>query len=330
MSSQDQPLVSIITPVYNGGPYFAECIESVLSQTYSNWEYTIVNNCSTDGTFELAQSYAQRDRRIRVLTNETFLDIIGNANKAFSQISQDSKYCKSISADDWIYPDCLTAMVGLAESNPSVGLVNSYQLSGSGANGRNWRVKWAEIPYGATITSGHDACRAYLLGGPYLFGTPTSLLYRSDLVRQYKPFYPNLTAEADTSACIQCLQTTDFGFVHQVLSYERIHEQTISAECRTLNTYVSSRLGDLVHYGSVYLTPAEFNQRLEEVLDEYYGFLGVSVFHNRDKAFWDYHKRRLAELGHPLSEVRLASAGLGKFMDLLLNPKQTVEKMLRK
>jgi glycosyltransferase involved in cell wall biosynthesis len=327
--SREEPLVSIITPVYNGGPYFVECVESVLAQTYSNWEYTIVNNCSTDGTLDTACRYARRDPRIRVSNNDTFLDIIGNANRAFSLVSPGSKYCKSLSADDWLYPECLSKMVALAEANPGVGLVNSYQLSGSGQNGRNWRVKWAELPWGNTVTAGREICRSQLLGGPYVFGTPSSLLYRSDLVRMYKPFYPNLTAEADTSACYQCLRTSDFGFVHQVLSYERIHEQTISAECRSLNSYESSRLGDLITYGPHFLTESEIDRRLEEILRNYYTFLGVSLFHNRDKAFWAYHTRRLAELGHPLSRTRLARSGLTKFVDLVLNPKRSVEAALR-
>lgn len=327
MSLHDQPLVSILTPVYNGEAYLAECIESVLAQTYSNWDYSIVNNCSTDRTLEIAQRYAKLDQRIRVHDNDNFLDIIGNANKAFRLISPDSKYCKSVSADDWLYPECIARMVDLAEANPSVGLVNSYQLSGSGAK---WRVKWAELPYSSTVISGRDICRWRLLGAPYIFGTPTSLLYRSDLVRAQESFYPNSTAEADTSACYKCLRDTEFGFVHQVLSYERIHEQTISEECRSLNTYASSRLGDLIEYGPNYLTKEELDRRLADLLAEYYRFLGISAVHFRERAFWDYHKRRLSELGHPLALARLTKALCLKLLDLALNPKQTAEKILRR
>jgi glycosyltransferase involved in cell wall biosynthesis len=61
VSSREEPLVSVVTPVYNGEEFLAECIESVLAQTYSNIEYTIVNNCSTDRSLDIALSYAAQD-----------------------------------------------------------------------------------------------------------------------------------------------------------------------------------------------------------------------------------------------------------------------------
>ena len=54
MSLPHGPLVSVLTPVYNGEDYLAECIESILAQTYRNFEYTIVNNCSKDRSLEIA------------------------------------------------------------------------------------------------------------------------------------------------------------------------------------------------------------------------------------------------------------------------------------
>ncbi len=132
MSTANEPFVSIVTPVYNGEAYLRECIESVLAQTYSNWEYIILNNCSTDGTLRIAEEYSCRDRRIQVHSNDSLLPIIANHNRAFRLISPESKYCKVVSGDDWLYPECIARMVGLAEANLSVGLVGSYQLSGGG------------------------------------------------------------------------------------------------------------------------------------------------------------------------------------------------------
>ena len=75
MNVQAAPLVSVVTPVYNGAAYLSECIESVLAQTYTNWEYIIVNNCSTDRTRDIASHYAQQDTRIRLHNNDDFLSL---------------------------------------------------------------------------------------------------------------------------------------------------------------------------------------------------------------------------------------------------------------
>src|SRR5579864_8803850 len=107
MKTGSQPLVSIVSPVYNESEHLAECIESVLAQTYQNWDYTIVNNCSTDGSMEIARRYAAQDRRIRIHENQHFLPVIQNHNAAFRQTSPDSKYCKVVLSDDWIFPECI-------------------------------------------------------------------------------------------------------------------------------------------------------------------------------------------------------------------------------
>ena len=330
MNGNNEPLVSVVTPVYNGGPYLRECIDSVLCQTYSNWEYTIVNNCSTDQTLSIAEQYARQDPRIRVTSNDVLLDVISNHNRAFGLISPQSKYCKVVSGDDWLFPECLMRMVALAEANPSVGLVGSYQLSGAGTDWAAWRIRWAQLPYPSPVIPGREICRLQLLGGPYVFGTPTSLLYRADLVRAHERFYPNLTSEADTSACYKQLQWSDFGFVHQVLSYERVHQQTQSHVSRSLNAYLSSRLSDVIEYGPSCLSEDELTRRVEELVDEYYRYLAGNAVHFRDRAFWQYHKRRLKECGHPFSRARFAKAITAKLMDLALNPKQTAEKALRR
>jgi glycosyltransferase involved in cell wall biosynthesis len=155
-----------------------ECIKSITAQTYSNWEYIIVNNRSTDGTLAIAEKYTT-DPRIRVETNSDFLPIIANHNRAFSLISRDSKYCKVVSADDWIFPEALSRMVALGESNPTVGLIGAYQLSGSGDV---WYVRNHGLPYSSTVIGGRDMGRAHLLGPRPLdvFGNPTSTMYRAD------------------------------------------------------------------------------------------------------------------------------------------------------
>jgi glycosyltransferase involved in cell wall biosynthesis len=135
MSMHEEPLVGVLTPVYNGEAFLAECIESVLAQTYRNFKYTIVNNCSTDRSLDIALAYAKKNPRVRVHSNDAFVDIIANHNTAFRLLPPEAKYCKIVSADDHLFPECITRMVETAEANPSAGLIGSYQISGA-------RVRW--------------------------------------------------------------------------------------------------------------------------------------------------------------------------------------------
>src|SRR6185369_4891971 len=164
-----EPLVSVVTPVYNGARYLRRCIKSVQAQTYTHWDYTIVNNCSTDETFDIAQEYAAKDPRIRVHTNETFVDVIASYNNALRQIAAESKYCKVIAADDWMFPECLEKMVGLAEEHPSVAIVGAYSLIGSRVGGTGLEYAGTAepdhqtgVPYPSTVLPGHEACRLTL------------------------------------------------------------------------------------------------------------------------------------------------------------------------
>ena len=321
------PLVSVVTPVHNGARYLAECVESVLSQTYRNWEYLIVDNRSTDGTREIAQRYAGTDARVRFEAYDEFVDVIPSHNRALRLISPVSKYCKVVSADDWLYPECLARMVEAAEANPSAGFVGAYQLSG-GAD--RWEVRWAGLPAQCSMISGREICRTTLLGGPYVFGTPTSTLYRSDLVRSREAFYPSLVPYADVSAYYEYLGHSDYAFVHQVLSYERVHEQTLSTAHKRVNTQVSDILRDLLEYGPVYLTEQEYGGRLEDLLRNYYRVLAAGIMSFKRRDFWGYQKKALKELGYPLYSPRLAKALGLKALDLVLNPKQTIEKLFRR
>jgi glycosyltransferase involved in cell wall biosynthesis len=325
MSTHNDPLVSVVTPVYNGEDFLATCIESVLGQTYRNIEYFVVNNCSTDRSLAIASAYAKQDSRLRVHNNEKFVGVIENHNIAFRLVSPAAKYCKVVSADDVIFPDCIARMVEVAEANASAGIVGCYQQCGE-------HVKWQGFPYPKALISGRELCRRILLSDQpsFGFGAPTSLLYRADLVRNGGDFYPNSSAEADTSACFKNLKDWDFAFVYQVLCCEKTHEETQTAKSKGLNRYASSCLRDLLEYGSFYLSEEERERKLKEYLKYYYEFLAVSVIELRGKEFWEYHRCRLKELGYPLSASRLLRAGVAKAFREALNPEQAIKKFLNR
>jgi glycosyltransferase involved in cell wall biosynthesis len=299
MDSGTQPLVSIVTPMYNEEAHLAECIESVRSQTYQNWEYIIVDNRSTDGSALLAREYAEKDLRIKILTNTEFLDAIPNHNAALRQISSASKYCKIVFADDWIFPDCLARMVAVAEAHPSVGVIGAYGLEGA-------QVVWTGLPYPSTVVSGREICRRLFLEDLYVFGTATSLLYRADLVRGRDPFFDPSNIHSDMETCVILLKNCDFGFVHQVLTFTRARQGSRITISRNLNTPAASKLNQLVTHGRYFLTPAEYTRCLNRSVSEYYWYLAGSFVRRRDGDFWHYHRNALQTAGVRFSRARLA------------------------
>ena len=328
MESQPLPLVSIVVPVYNNAEYLPECMESILAQTYQNWDCTVVNNCSTDGSGEVARRYAAKDPRIRVHDNTQFLRAVPNHNHALRQISLESKYCKIVFADDWIFPRCLEEMVALAEESPSVGVVGAYGLwEVIGRNSHEFVVMLGGLPYPSRLISGRDVCRRMFLNELYLFGTSTSVLYRSDLVRSRDPFYNEGNLHADIEACVLLLKKFDFAFVHQILTFTRGREEALGVMSVDMQMDFACRLRTLTTHGRDFLTGEEFDFCQERILRGYYNFLAVSFMRRRrDQKFWDLHKRKLNETVG-FSRARLARAVLARTCRMLLNPYETIEKL---
>lgn len=189
MVAMDAPLVSIVTPFYNTAKYLKECIESVLKQTYQNFEYVLVDNKSTDGSAEIAEEFAQRDPRIRMIANDRFLSQVENYNHALRQIAPKSKYCKIVQADDWIFPNCIREMVEVAEMGTNVSLVGAYSLfERLPPDGDRPYVGCAGLPYTTRIVSGVELLRDYVQRKLSVLGSPTCIMFRSEDVRGQRDF----------------------------------------------------------------------------------------------------------------------------------------------
>lgn len=320
MNFESQPLVSVLTPVYNGEQYLAECIESVLRQSYQNWECCIVNNRSTDCTLEIATAYAKKDKRIRIHNNSDFVGCDENGNIAFQQISPESKYCKVIHADDWMFPECLMEMVELAEAHPTIAIVSSYRL-------KNTRILVQALPYASRIISGREICRATLLGLPSVFGSPSAILIHADEVRKRPHFYNVANPHCDMEVCLDILRNRDFGFVHQMLTFERSHPHSESSRGSRYGFTPFGRFEHVTKYGPEYLNEKEFAAMFAKRRDQYYAFLGASVFRNKESGFWDYQRTALHRIGHSLSMARIMKAVLLQVLDVVLNPLNTAKRI---
>src|SRR5881296_3232713 len=118
MRAHATPRVSMAVPVYNGERYLGEALDSLLAQTYHDFELIICDNASTDGTGEIARSYASMDERVRYVRNERNLGLAGNVKRAF-QLSS-GEYFRWHAADDVCAPQFLARCVAVLDRHPAV------------------------------------------------------------------------------------------------------------------------------------------------------------------------------------------------------------------
>lgn len=116
--------VSVIIPAYNCAEFISETLESVLGQTYQDFEIIVIDDCSKDNTWEIICRYAKSDSRIHAFKNDTNLGIAGNRNRGISLSS--GKYIAWQDADDISLPMRLEHQVSFMEKNESVGIVGGY------------------------------------------------------------------------------------------------------------------------------------------------------------------------------------------------------------
>ena len=116
-------IVSIVLPVYNGGHRVGKAIKSVLAQTYDNFELVIVNDCSTDKTSEIVKEISEKDKRIRVINNETNQKLPRSLNIGFANSC--GEYLTWTSDDNSYKPEAIEKMVSYLDNHPNIDMVYS-------------------------------------------------------------------------------------------------------------------------------------------------------------------------------------------------------------
>ena len=119
-------MISIITPNYNCVKFIAETIESVLAQTYQNWEMIIVDDCSTDGSYEIALKYAEKDKRIKIFRMDHNSGAAYCRNKGI-ELSK-GEYIAFLDSDDLWMPEKLEKQVEFMIANNCDFSFTEYQI----------------------------------------------------------------------------------------------------------------------------------------------------------------------------------------------------------
>lgn len=219
----DAPSVSVCIPVYNGEDFIAAAIESVLRQTWMDFELVVVDNHSTDRTLEIASRY--RDNRMRVFANDRNLGPERNWNKALQLARGD--FIKLLCHDDVLYPACLDKQVAVltAPQNAGVALV-CCKRDIIDLNGRRIMSRCYPGPAGRRL--GRAAVRQIVRHGTNLIGEPAAALFRAEAIRKVGLFDARFPYVIDLEYWCRLLQEGDLYCMQEPLCAFRVLQKSWS------------------------------------------------------------------------------------------------------
>lgn len=202
--------VSIVLPVYNGEKYLASAIESILAQTYRNWELIIVDDCSTDRSAEIMEKYRVQDSRIQIVRNKENRKLPGSLNAGFSKA--EGKYYTWTSDDNLLKPEMLAVLVNAMEEDKSLGLVYGDFIR-IDAEGKE--IDYCEMEDPEKLAAGINAVGA-------------CFLYRADIAERVGGYDADLFLVEDYDYWLRFFFEASIKKVPQVLYYYRLHSGSLT------------------------------------------------------------------------------------------------------
>jgi glycosyltransferase involved in cell wall biosynthesis len=221
----DRPTLSIGLPVYNGATFLAEAIESILAQTFPDFELVISDNASTDQTPEICRRYAAADGRIRYYRQETNIGAARNYNVVFQRSS--GKYFKWAAHDDLIRPTFLARCVAALEADPEAVLCHSIVEIADGAGAREI-YDHAAFGTGRPRQSDRLAARLRARRCTEVFG-----VIRRDALHATAPIADHVGS--DRTLLIELALRGRFIGIPEILFVNRDHPERFTRRHRTLH-----------------------------------------------------------------------------------------------
>ena len=176
------PKVSIIIPVYNGSKFIEQAIQTALAQDYKNFELVVLDNASTDNTFELASKY-KTDSRLKLFKNDSNVGMFRNFNKAFSLSA--GEYIKFMCVDDFLEPDAISKMAACFEEDEKVSLVRMYSKN---IDSEGKVLDNEKIIYRGKISGNFIIFKSCLIMTNHYCATPSHMMYRRNLFEKTGTF----------------------------------------------------------------------------------------------------------------------------------------------
>lgn len=227
MKSNKTASISILLPVLNGRSYLDDALDTLLSQSFTDFEVIICDDGSSDGSYEILERFASEDKRIKLVKNNRKLGLFGNYNRCLEKAQ--GEYIKPFAQDDLLHPEILSRSFEVLEENPTVSLVSVgrrlISADGELIDDRNLPkssdIVEAEVPHtGSTVI---QKCLFPLIN--YL-GEPSSVMFRQSA--KGVGFDQNFYHIGDIEYWMRILLEGDYYFIPEDLCYFRNHQKSAS------------------------------------------------------------------------------------------------------
>ena len=261
------PYVTVLMPVYNGEKYLKEAVDSILNQTFEDFEFLIIDDGSTDRSLEILKSY--KDPRIRIFQNEKNIGLIKSLNKGL-KLTQ-GKYIARMDADDISLPERLEKQITFMDVSPKIGVCGT------------WLQTFGEIK--KTVVKSplnhEDICARMFCDNSIWHPT---VIFRKDIIDRYHLFYDeNVQGCEDYKLWVEMAKVTILANLPEVLLLYRIHGFQVtklgSNSQDIKNDLVENFLGRLLTnhekrcHESLHFARPHSNIQLIQDVDEWVDFL---------------------------------------------------------
>ena len=243
------PKVTVLMPVYNGEKYLRQAIDSILSQTFSDFNFLIIDDGSSDKSREIIQSYQDTFPKVKLLSNPQNIGLMASLNKGIKEIG--STYIARMDADDVAFPCRLEKQIQFLEEHPNISVLGTNMivvdenlnfLEKQCLPSKSLQIKW-NLYFGCCIAH------------------PTVMMRRSILfdIGVYNENFKNTEAE-DYELWLRATKKYEFYNLVQPLLYYRIHTSNMSISLKNnrdkssielLKYYISQLIDEIPEYSSV-------------------------------------------------------------------------------
>ena len=206
-------IVSIITPLFNSATFIEETIESVISQTYNDWEMIIIDDCSNDGSLEIVKDIAKDDLRIRLISLKNNLGPSNARNEGIKQAC--GRYIAFLDSDDLWHKDKLEKQIKFMQKNEYAFTFTGYEkIDEKGKKIGNILPLKGQVTYHDLLKSNHIGCLTAMI----------------DLkILGYKMYMPDIKKRQDQGLWLEILKEIDKAYcLNKVLGKYRIRKDSIS------------------------------------------------------------------------------------------------------